>query len=481
LARSRSHELLTTNEPPYPVEDQRYKNLRANLQERLLTVRARKEALQAEIRAVVDEEAALEGELSKYSGIISPLRRFPVEIIREIFARATEPDPELWTRRSCVHSAFTALILTRVCRRWREIAISFPLIWSHIGIDITSSIPDSKINDITLLLSLQLHRASHHPLTISLYSEGDQLARMAPLLPSLAASAATWEELCISSDVIPGLTSIQGQLPLLQRLFLLPSERELDDHTGIVLTTFEACPSLNTLNGFIVSLRRMGLPWSQIKYSSLFFSDALHKGRSAGSGELLEAHSLLRSMTQLDTLQLWLSFKDHKSKPQQFALHLPAPSTTNLPKLTSLSLHCEGYAGNFLQAMQFALPDLGWLSIYNMSASMYTSLLDFLKGSTYEFTSLSLVGHEFSDPQLLTLLDGMWVEELELSPFVYHPHSPLVRKFMDSDDDDVFPFLFELVYLELGLDPSSEDIAAFVQWMYSSRGVTVIVKDIAEI
>jgi hypothetical protein len=252
-----------------------------------------------------------------------------------------------------------------------------------------------------------------------------------------------------------------------------------DDHTGIVLTTFEACPSLNTLNGFIVSLRRMGLPWTQIKYFSLFFSDALHKGPSAGLGELLEAHSPLRSMTQLDTLQLWLSFKDHKSKPQQFAVHLLAPSTTTLPKLTSLGcLHCEGTLGT---SSRQCSSSCRWLSIYNMSASMYTSLLDFLKGSTYELTRLSLVGHEFSDPQLLTLLDGMWVEELELSPFVYHPHSPLVRKFMDSDDDDVFPFLFELVHLELGLDPSSEDISAFVQWIYSSRSVTVVVKDIAEI
>ena len=52
---------------------------------------------------------------------------------------------------------------------------------------------------------------------------------------------------------------------------------------------------------------------------------------------------------------------------------------------------------------------------------------------------------------------------------------------MESDDDDVFTFLFELERLELGLDPSSEDISAFVQWMYSSRGVTVVAKDIAEL
>ncbi|THU98229.1 hypothetical protein K435DRAFT_777603 [Dendrothele bispora CBS 962.96] len=71
--------------------------------------------------------------ISAHRALVSPFRQFPPEIISKIFMRClpTEHDPI----RS-IHSA--PLLLTRICKKWREIALGTPKLWSAIHISLPS-------------------------------------------------------------------------------------------------------------------------------------------------------------------------------------------------------------------------------------------------------------------------------------------------------------------------------------------------------
>lgn len=64
--------------------------------------------------------------------IISPLRRLPAELIREIF-HAFRADI---VERSVLRKAI--LSLSQICSRWREIALSMPGLWSSLDIHFRS-------------------------------------------------------------------------------------------------------------------------------------------------------------------------------------------------------------------------------------------------------------------------------------------------------------------------------------------------------
>ncbi|KAK7049333.1 hypothetical protein VNI00_005934 [Paramarasmius palmivorus] len=102
----------------------------------------------------------------------TPIRRVPDDIFREIFVHSL-PDDHLPVR-----SIWEApLLFTRVCRTWREIAISTPPLWNKIHISLPfPTIPPineafrSRIKAREEGLKLWLSRSGRLPLTISFYA-----------------------------------------------------------------------------------------------------------------------------------------------------------------------------------------------------------------------------------------------------------------------------------------------------------------------
>ncbi|KAF5335772.1 hypothetical protein D9611_009683 [Ephemerocybe angulata] len=108
-------------------------------------IRALLEAPPPEIPALDDEIARVTQELeilkakrtaytdyvSSHQALLSPIRRMPLEILHAIFRHC------LPTEHNAVMNTVAApLLLTHVCRQWRDLAIGMPLLWSSLHIPI---------------------------------------------------------------------------------------------------------------------------------------------------------------------------------------------------------------------------------------------------------------------------------------------------------------------------------------------------------
>lgn len=73
------------------------------------------------INELQTQRAALEDQLSRTLAYLSPIRRLPMELLREIFMWSFEVHP-------C-----SAWVLAAVCTSWRRLALRIPLIWSKVS------------------------------------------------------------------------------------------------------------------------------------------------------------------------------------------------------------------------------------------------------------------------------------------------------------------------------------------------------------
>ncbi|KAK7038850.1 hypothetical protein VNI00_010480 [Paramarasmius palmivorus] len=87
--------------------------------------------LQDVLRGFISQRDAIRSYVDQHRAIISHFRRLPADVIREIFIQC------LPTNHYPVRSITQApLLLTRICRFWREIAISTPQLWNIIHVHI---------------------------------------------------------------------------------------------------------------------------------------------------------------------------------------------------------------------------------------------------------------------------------------------------------------------------------------------------------
>jgi len=73
------------------------------------------------IKEMEEQRLALEKQVAYAMGYLSPIRRLPLELLREIFLWSFEDQP-------C-----SAWLLAAVCASWRRLALRTPLIWSKVS------------------------------------------------------------------------------------------------------------------------------------------------------------------------------------------------------------------------------------------------------------------------------------------------------------------------------------------------------------
>ncbi|GJJ14768.1 hypothetical protein Clacol_009036 [Clathrus columnatus] len=73
------------------------------------------------------EQAAIQQEMTLIRGLIAPIRRLPSDLLREVFLTCFE------------HSASSAWTLAAVCSTWRRLALSVPILWSKIRLELTQN------------------------------------------------------------------------------------------------------------------------------------------------------------------------------------------------------------------------------------------------------------------------------------------------------------------------------------------------------
>ncbi|KAJ7511702.1 hypothetical protein B0H11DRAFT_1952675, partial [Mycena galericulata] len=98
--------------------------------------------------------------IEQYYAVLSPMRRFPPEILVEIFLWTLPPSEYPWTPIFIIFSPWN---ISCVCSRWRSICMGLPAAWSRI------SVRGRKFP--IRVLEAQLDRSNPHPLTINFSTE----------------------------------------------------------------------------------------------------------------------------------------------------------------------------------------------------------------------------------------------------------------------------------------------------------------------
>ncbi|KAG2002518.1 hypothetical protein CC2G_004702 [Coprinopsis cinerea AmutBmut pab1-1] len=93
---------------------------------------ARLAELNAELAVLLEKRDKLKESIDGHKALLSITRRLPTDIMQNIFNWTLPP----FAFNTTMDPSDSPLLLTRVCRSWREIAINLPHLWSAIHIPI---------------------------------------------------------------------------------------------------------------------------------------------------------------------------------------------------------------------------------------------------------------------------------------------------------------------------------------------------------
>ncbi|KAJ8095749.1 hypothetical protein PM082_022856 [Marasmius tenuissimus] len=189
--------------------------------------------IDAEISRMQSRRDELQQFVDQHRKLLSPFRRFPEDVWREVFIRSL-PDTHLPTR----NAAEAPLALTSICRSWRHIALSTPQLWNSIHLFLPSPPRDFDDGVFAPLLEarqegikLWLARSGSLPLTISLAMDSFPVNRpflqynYSGITKLIAGYCRRWLSLslCYMHPQIlePFQTLSEGDLPLLEGFYEL--------------------------------------------------------------------------------------------------------------------------------------------------------------------------------------------------------------------------------------------------------------------
>ncbi|KAK0240989.1 hypothetical protein EDD85DRAFT_992307 [Armillaria nabsnona] len=235
--------------------------------------------------------------------ILSPVRRLPSEILYRIFLDTID-FPNFHPTESSLWS------ITGVSKRWRDVALTSPKLWSFVNISIT----DEAFDDLAYIrqLGLQLHRAIKYPLSVSICdidaeSSYDEIPpQLIAILFSFASSIRELH-LYLPSVLLSDLTRLQLSSPSLESLVIICTDGiELPNYGQLRLFSF--IPQLRLLKVVDVTnvQASFDLPWHLVKeYRSDHIFHFEYPSRDIGS-RAQEHLVILRNLAQVEKCVLRL-------------------------------------------------------------------------------------------------------------------------------------------------------------------------------
>ncbi|KAJ7866321.1 hypothetical protein B0H13DRAFT_2281454 [Mycena leptocephala] len=337
--------------------------------------------LECSLSALREEKTLAQERLDSYK---YPVLTLPNEIVSDIFMHFLPTWP--YSHFPPLTGLFSPTLLTHICRRWREIALGTPALWTAIG-----SSRDGVPSEIKAhIFDLWLKRSRLSPLSVQIVDR-DHRMDVAEILAAVVPHRARWEhlELYLPPSHLPNI--INGPMPLLRHLDLA-----LNIYPGTDILAFREVPLLRTavLNGAAAS--SIILPWAQL--TSLTLTNVYPR---ACAPILQQTSNLVRCELQV-----------YSGNAQ------PGPDIA-LPYLESLVIFDqEGPVTGFLET--FIVPALRRLEIPNrfLGRSPITSLTEFISKSGCKLEEVHITGTR------------------SLPKRSYHMAFPSIHKFSFDDKED---------------------------------------------
>ncbi|KAK1220863.1 hypothetical protein PQX77_016342 [Marasmius sp. AFHP31] len=331
--------VLNTNHVPTSEERDELRDL----------IRAPEEQLQKldeEISRLHARRQALQQFIDLHRSLLSPARRVPVDVWRSIFTECL-PDNELGL---CFRTTKEApLLLTSVCRSWRETALSTPTLWRsiHIYLPVPHWPHDSNGSYISALrdrkerLKGWLDRSGALPLTISLATD---------------ASYGTYESLnhlLRSSNTVDAIPILQTEFTELLAQY---SHRWRTVAFGKGVEALDLAPFERLTPDVLASLE-------SYHGSGMLWDIELNTGPAAGIREKLPP--LVKILAQAQSLRRLRLANESISET---TLSIPVP-WSNLTELSMPTLHLASITpGRFMQMLATKCHSLITLS-YDLGSS----------------------------------------------------------------------------------------------------------------
>ncbi|KAJ6578106.1 hypothetical protein B0H19DRAFT_1229997 [Mycena capillaripes] len=177
-----------------------------------------------------------------------PVLTLPNEIVSEIFMNFLPiyPLPPPLT------GIYSPTLLTHICRKWREIALSTPSLWRAVGGYGNNTVLEQQAS----IFDLWLNRSRCCPVSLQ-FGTGD--ARLdADILAAVVPHRARWEFLQFR---LASVDLLEGPMPLLQHLHL-----GFSDYRAVASDTFtfRDVPLLHTAIIDYTAAPTVSLPWAQL-------------------------------------------------------------------------------------------------------------------------------------------------------------------------------------------------------------------------
>ncbi|KAJ7367769.1 hypothetical protein DFH08DRAFT_829314 [Mycena albidolilacea] len=320
--------------------------------------RARVADLDAQISFLERSLSELQSEkqlvLERLNSYKYPVLTVPTEIIAEIFVHFLPIYPVF----SPLVGPDSPTLLTHICRKWREIALTTPTLWRAISL-MDFAIPSG---DQDKLVYMWLARSRCLPLHLH-FSWKSAPWRAAEVLASVVPHRTRWEYLHTRLQPYH-LHILEGPMPLLRRLSWLPI-----DSNGPTTRKF-ACHEAPLLRTAILNNAAAGsviLPWAQLTSLTLLWVFPQ------------ECVPILQHTSNLVDCKLALLRNDGATLPDII-----------LPSLRSLSLDNNGSITGFLEKLNVpALHDLQIAESFLGSNTIHT-LASFLSKSRCQLQELCI-------------------------------------------------------------------------------------------
>ncbi|KAL0957053.1 hypothetical protein HGRIS_003153 [Hohenbuehelia grisea] len=316
-----------------------------------------------------------------------PVHRLPPEVLSEILNASREPayhnslDTRRWPWK-----------YTHVCRTWRAVTITSPLLWSQITIHIIGNKP-AAARDI---LEVYLRRSGAVPLHIHIswkvVESIDTHLVIDDIIDTLAAESSRWRtaNLRLGRAQLLRFAPIKGSLSLLKHLNILVTELPSDFP---VVDLFVGTPRLTSVQISNQALNRFSISWGQL---------------TSVTGQCqspVDALALLKQSPNLTHCELWVSLREDDSPIP----NAPPTRPLRLQHLRKFHIRSDCSVLNALN-----LPSLEELAVSQINTRTFgppeplrliSPLTSMLARSGSVIKSLSLTRVPLYDDELISILE----------------------------------------------------------------------------
>lgn len=372
ISEGRIQELLGRNDPPSDAELNNLTDTVAHETRRLELLDAQIFRLQGSLEALTRMRELTASSVAEHRALINPVRRLPLDILHEIFLCCISQENIITENGTTTTSGLKTSLdprqppwtLTHVSGHWRNVALSFPGLWSCINIVVNNKTKDRQL---TSLLSLQLQRSMCHTLSVSMTVMGVLSPPSRSFMPLLLQTSSRWHTLHIQGPeaTLNAFDQVEGFLQSLHtlRIRTTPSSSQL-------FSNFRLAPRLRSVD--IAYSPQYQLPWSQIT------SCKYPKSHIQGTSNQL-CLNMLSTATSLETCELCC-------ENDLLEVFLPFVESNNLRRLTLWEGQTPGATAQLLRHL--TLPALESL-IISAEVDLET-VLSLLSRSQFTLTELQL-------------------------------------------------------------------------------------------